>query len=316
MPFKKILRRIAWGILLLFILVNIFAAFHAYKFTHFSSTTAPRTDPNKLSIAGKLKTICFGVDNPRPVTKRKPNRPYKTIHLQSNVRLECWYMEVRQARGTIALFHGYSGEKSSLLERAYELIDMGYNTLLVDFMGSAGSEGHQTTIGYKESENVKTVYDHLVAQGEKNIYLLGTSLGAAAVLKAMHDDPLQPRAIIIECPFATLYDAASARFEAVGVPGFPLAGFLIFWGGVENGFWAFSHRPVGYAAAVKVPVLMFYGEKDERVARAEIDAVFGALPGKKKLVTFPEAGHTNYMGKYRVDWARAVRIFLQENKGR
>lgn len=63
---KQFFRRAAWSVLTLFILVNIFAGFHAYKFTHFSNTTAPRTDPRRLSIAGKLKTIFFGVDNPRP----------------------------------------------------------------------------------------------------------------------------------------------------------------------------------------------------------------------------------------------------------
>lgn len=312
MPYRKILRRTAWWILTLFILVNVFAGFHAYKFTHFTNTTAPRTDPNKLSVAGKLKTICFGVDNPRPVNKRKPARAYETVHLQSLKRIECWYMKTPGAKGTVALFHGYSGEKSAMLGRAYELMDLGYNTILVDFMGSGGSEGDQTTIGFKEAKDVKATYDYLVAQGEKNICLLGTSLGAAAVLKSLHDDGITPRGIILECPFATLYDAASARFRAVGVPGFPLAGLLIFWGGIENGFWAFSHRPVDYAAAVKVPVLFFYGEKDERVERAETDAVYKALAGRKKLVTFPEAGHTNYLPRYRAEWTAAVREFLRE----
>ncbi|RPE12944.1 alpha/beta hydrolase [Chitinophaga lutea] len=313
MPYKKILRRTAWSVLILFVLVNLFAGFHAYKFTHFSDTKAPRTDPRKLSVTGKLKTIFFGVDNPRPVTRRKPDRPYQTIHLQSNYRIECWLLKTPEGRGTVALFHGYSGEKSSLLEKAYAFTEMGYNAVLVDFMGSGGSGGNHTTIGYKESQDVKTVYDYLSAQGEKNIYLFGSSLGAAAVLKALHDDALRPRGIIIECPFATLYDATCARFRAVGVPGFPLAGFVVFWGGVENGFWGFSHRPVRYAEDVKVPALMFYGEKDERVPRPEIDAIYAALAGSKKLVTFPEAGHSNYFAKYRYEWVTASRRFLLEH---
>jgi dipeptidyl aminopeptidase/acylaminoacyl peptidase len=313
MSLKKIWRRIAWTVLTLFVLVNIFAGFHAYKFTHFSDTDAPRTDPQRLGIAGKLRTIVFGVDNPRPVNKSRPVLPYETVQLKSNGRIEGWYMQTPGAKGTVALFHGYSGEKSAMLPRAYQLMSLGYNTLVVDMMGSGGSEGNQTTIGYKEAMDVKAAYDYLAARKEKNIYLLGTSLGAAAVLKALHDHPLRPRAIILECPFATLYDAACARFNAVGVPGFPLAGFLIFWGGVENGFWAFSHRPVDFAKAVKTPALYFYGEKDERVTRAETDAVYGALAGHKKLVVFPEAGHTNYLRRYRNEWTAAVKVFLEKN---
>lgn len=271
---KKILKRLAWTLLVLFLIVNVFAGFHAYKFTHYSDTKAPKTDPRKLSLAGKLKTICFGVDNPRPVTLRKPAQPYETVMLQSHERIECWYIKTPQAKGTIAIFHGYSGEKSSMLDKSDEFLAMGYNTLLVDFMGSGGSGGNQTTIGFKEAKDVKAAYDHLQSIGTQNIYLFGTSQGAVAILKALHDYPIQPRAIIIECPFATLYQAAAARFKAVGVPVFPLTGFLVFWGGVENGFWGFNHQPVEYAKAVKMPALLFYGEKDERVNRQEIDDVY------------------------------------------
>lgn len=310
---KKILKRIGWALLMLFLLVNLFAGFHAYKFTHYSDTKAPKTDPRKLSLAGKLKTICFGVDNPRPVNLRKPAQPFETVHLQSYERIECWYIKTPQAKGSVILFHGYSGEKSSMLDKSDEFLAMGYNTLLVDFMGSGGSGGNQTTIGYKEAKDVKAAYDHLQATGEKNIYLFGTSQGAVAVLKALHDYPIKPTAIIIECPFATLYQAAAARFKAVGVPVFPLTSFLVFWGGVENGFWGFAHQPVEYARSVKVPTLLFYGEKDERVQRQEINDIYNNLAGKKELVTFKEAGHINYLKKYRNEWHTATSQFLQKN---
>lgn len=310
---KKLLKRIGWALLVLFLLTNVFAAFHAYKFTHYTDTKAPKTDPRKLSFAGKMKTICFGVDNPRPVNGQKPAQPFETILLQSHERLECWYIKTPQPKGTVILFHGYGGQKSSMLDKSDEFLGMGYNTLLVDFMGSGGSGGNYTTIGYKEAQDVKAAYDHLQKAGERNIYLFGTSQGAAAVLKALHDYPIHPKAIIIECPFATLYQAAAARFRAVGVPVFPLTSFLVFWGGVENGFWGFAHKPVEYARSVKVPALLFYGEKDERVTRQEIDDVFANLAGEKQLVTFKEAGHVNYLRRYRDEWHTATSQFLMKN---
>lgn len=309
--FSKILKRTGWSLLVLFIFVNLFAFFHAWKFTHFSNTTSPKTDPRKLGIAGRIKTIVFGVDNPRPVNLFKPSSPYRTITLQSREKLECWLMEVPHAKGTIAIFHGYSGMKSGMLDKAEELQQLGYNTLLVDFQGSGGSTGNVTTIGFQEAQDVKAAYDYLQKSGEQNIYLFGTSMGAAAVLKAVHDDDLQPKGLILECPFGSLYDATCARFNAVGVPGFPLAGFLVFWGGIQNGFWGFSHQPVEYAKAVNLPVLYFYGQKDERVTRRETKEIFGNLRGPKQLITFPQAGHVNYLATYRKAWRGSVARFLE-----
>lgn len=308
---KRFLKRFGWSILSLFILVNVFAFFHAWKFTHFTDTRAPKTDPHALSIAGKIKTICLGVDNPRPVNTSKPSVPYRTITLQSHEKIECWLIEKKAAKGTVAIFHGYSGMKSSMLDKADEFMDLGYNVLLVDFMGSGNSGGDATTIGFKEAKDVKAAYDYLVASGEKNICLFGTSMGAVAVLKAVYDDDIRPRALVLECPFGSLYRAASARFNAVGMPGFPLAGFLVFWGGVQHGFWGFAHRPVEYAKAVKIPTLLFYGEKDERVTRKEIDEIYQHLEGPKQLITFPQAGHANYLVAYRKAWRGSVARFLE-----
>ncbi|MGX5820280.1 alpha/beta hydrolase [Chitinophaga lutea] len=306
----KWLKRLGWTLLTLFVLLNMMAAFHAWKFTHYTDTTAPRTDPAKLGIAGKLKTIVFGVDNPRPVNRRKPSAPFETIYLQGSERIECWMIRQPRPKGTVAMFHGYSGVKSSLLERAEIFLAQGYNVMLADFKGSGGSGGNSTTVGYREAEDVRAVYDYLVREKEGPIVLFGTSQGAAAVLKAMHDNPLQPAGLILECPFSTLYQAVCARMHAVGMPGFPLADLVVFWGSIENGFWGFSHQPREFARSVKAPVLLFYGEKDERVERFEIDAVYRNLNGPKKLVTFPQAGHVNFLRNYTTEWRNATDAFL------
>ncbi|RPD39163.1 alpha/beta hydrolase [Chitinophaga barathri] len=308
---SKFIRRTGWTLLTLFLLVNAFACFHAYKFTHFTSATVQRTNPNRLGFAGKLKVMVAGVDNPRPVNRDKPGRAYETIRLQSHEPLEAWMIRTPGAKGTVALFHGYGASKSRLLERAEILLGQGYNTLLVDFMGSGGSGGNATTIGYKEALDVKAAYDYLAAHGEHNIYLLGVSLGAAAILKALKDYPVKPEGVILEAPFSTLYEAACARFRAIGAPSFPMAGMVVFWGGVINGFWGFGHEPVEYAKSARVPVLMVYGEKDGRVARKEIDDIYNNLPGPKKRVTFPEGGHVNYLSQYGREWTSAVGEFIK-----
>lgn len=298
-------------LLSVFVIINIIACFHAYKFTHFDETiTQKPKDPKELSITGKLKALVLGVSIPRPLSNFSPNIPFDEITLKSNKSINCWLMETDSAKGTIILFHGYGGQKSKMLDKANVFLKLGYNTLLVDFMGAGKSEGNQCTIGFYEAEQVKTAYDYLTNKGEKNIYLFGTSMGAAAIMKVQNDYQLNVKGIIIECPFGTMLQTVKARFETMHVPSFPMAHLLVFWGGVINGFNAFKHNPSDYASNIKCPILLFYGLQDEKVSMEETNQIFENLKGTKKLVTFSNAAHENYLNKYEEEWTKEVKDFL------
>lgn len=297
--------------IVVFLLANIMAFFHARKFTHFDQEVTQRVDPSKVPFLQKLKIMFTGVSLPRPVTRCEPSRPYKTIMLQSNVRIACWEMIVDQAKGTVVLCHGYGGEKSDMLERAYVFMDMGYNVLLPDFMGAASSEGIQCTIGFKEADNVKTCVDYLQQKGVKNIYLMGASMGAAAIMRACCVHRLPVKALILECPFGSMRQTVKNRFETMGIPAFPLSDMLVLWGGVQNGFNAFSHNPEDYARQINIPVLLLAGGKDDRVKEFEILNIYHHLAGKKFLKTYPLAGHESYLNKYKQQWEADVGSFMK-----
>lgn len=310
---KKIARIFLFAFIAFFVFTNFVAIFHGHKFTHFSSEKlAKPKKPEDLTPAEKLKMMILGVKVPKPSNDVKPHQKFQTIVLQSNKKIECWSIRKQSSKGTVILFHGYGGSKSSLVDKADVFLDLGYNVFMVDFIGSGGSEGLQTTIGYKEAENVKTAYDYIKEKGEKKIFLFGTSMGAAAIMKALADYPLEPKGIIIECPFATMYDATCARFKAVGAPIFPMAGLVVLWGGLTNGFWAFDHNPVDYARKIKCNTLLLYGEQDKRVSRGEIDAIYSNLDCSKELRIYPLAGHVNYLLKYKAEWTRDIMTFLNK----
>ena len=273
-------------------------------------------DPNKLSALEKGKTLLFGVNNPRPENSSFPDQLYETIRLRSNREIEGWMIKTENPKGTVILFHGFSGEKSSLLDKSDEFLKLGYNTFLVDFMGSGGSEGNQTSIGFHEAEQVKTAFEYIEKEGEQNIFLFGTSMGSAAILKALHGYVLTPKGIIIEYPFGIMYETVCARFEMMNVPSFPMAGLLVFWGGLQNGYWAFDHNPAEYAKGVKCPVLLMYGNQDQKVSLQETELIFSNLAGQKELKIYPEAGHENFLTKYKAQWVQDVKNFLQAGRGK
>lgn len=305
--------KLLYGFAFVFVLMNVVAYFHAYKFTHFSQSDSAKTkDPARLSGFDKIKIVLFGIDNPRPRSQTTPKQPFTTVRIQSaQTALECWHITVAKPKGTVILFHGYSAEKSQMLERSDELLQMGYNTLLVDFMGCGGSEGNETTIGFHEAENVKACFNHLKQQGEEHIFLFGSSLGAAAVIKAVSEGDISPAGIIVECPFGSMYDAVRMRFAAMNLPAFPMAGLLVFWGGVQHGFWGFAHKPTEYAKSVRTPTFLLWGGKDDKVSREEIGTIFHNLSSPKRLVIYPLAGHTGYLAGYREQWKSDIRGFME-----
>ena len=136
-------------------------------------------------------------------------------------------------------------------------------------------------------------------------------MGAVAIMKAMKDYGLKPDGIILECPFGSMSETVEARFKSMNVPTFPMAGLLVFWGGIQNGFWAFGHNPAEYAKHISCPTLLLFGEKDKNVTRGEIDQIFQNLVGEKKLATYQLAGHDNYLTKYKAEWTKDVSEFLR-----
>jgi len=130
------LKNITRFLLSIFVIINIVACFHAYKFTHFDdSITQKPKDPKELSITGKLKALVFGVSIPRPLSHFSPNIPFEEITLNSNRSINCWLMKTDSAKGTIILFHGYGGQKSKMLDKAHVFLKLGYNTFFSRFYG-------------------------------------------------------------------------------------------------------------------------------------------------------------------------------------
>ncbi|SHJ76689.1 hypothetical protein SAMN02745146_0117 [Hymenobacter daecheongensis DSM 21074] len=314
-------------LLVLLLLVNLIAFNHAWHFTHFSAEASPRTaSPEKLTLPAKLGLLLTGVANPKPVNSGVPDFPYETLALDSpNGRLEIWYGAVPAPRGRVALFHGYTSDKSKLLTEAAFFRSLGYSVLLVDLSGAGGSAGYRCTVGYREAEDVATAFHFLTRQQPAvPVVLYGVSMGAVAILRAESELGVRPAAAIVECPYGSMLETAQNRFRAMHVPPFPLANLLVFWGGIQNSFWAFDHNARRYAARISTPTLLLYGLADKRVTRQETDGIFAALRGPKQRHYFSGVGHEPYWHRHPDAWQQQIRAFLpripasglQETQGR
>ncbi|MEO1450724.1 MAG: alpha/beta fold hydrolase, partial [Bacteroidota bacterium] len=179
-------RKILILLICLFTGVNIIAWMHAYTFTHFSETDRAKSQIEGLGWQEKLTILLTGIKHPRPETLQKPAFPYIQSHIHSGPdTLEVWESRVDTAKGTVLFFHGFSAEKSSQLERAAYFRGLGYSVCLVDFRGSGGSSAAYTTIGFHEADDVLAAFEAIKPTSPQPVYLFGTSMGAAAILRAM-----------------------------------------------------------------------------------------------------------------------------------
>ena len=265
-----------------------------------------------MSMMAKASAIFLGVKYPKSQNLEQPQVAYETVHFytKDSIRIEGWHCRRDSAKGTVILFHGHGSAKSKVLPEAMYFYSLGYNTLLVDFRAHGGSQGNTCTIGYEEAEEVKLAYDH-VAKTEKNIILWGISLGAATITKAISEYNIKPSKVILEMPFGSLLEAVKGRVRTMGLPAQPISSLLAFWGGVEQGFWAFGHNPCDYAKNIHCDVLLQWGRNDARVTEAEENCIFQSIPSaRKKLAVYEHSGHQSLCKNETAKWQEEVKQFL------
>ena len=302
--------------------LNVLAYNHAHAMMHFTSQGARTREPERLAGLAKFRVLLTGVNVPRPESDLPPsaldpNCRVLFIGEPEGVRLAAWYCDRGRDTPLVTLFHGYSAEKSSLIEEAKTFLALGASVLLVDFRGSGGSSESYTTIGVREADDVTAVVryarEHL---RHSRLICFGQSMGAVAILRAVRQDGIAPDAVILEAVFDTMLNTVRNRFASMRVPSFPSAQLLVLWGGWQWQFDGLHHNPVDYAAALQCAALFMHGSDDPRATIAEGRRVFDAVSGDKTFLTLQNTGHHSYVAAHRVEWTAAVEKIMKKAEDR
>ena len=318
-PAPRRLRRILLNLALLgFAGFNAVSFMQARSFTHYERSGQRTKIPERMSAWDKARVLLCGATMPRPKNHAKPSDeglPFTTHKFPGahGLSIEAWRVEGRAGRPVVLMFPGYAAPKDMFLPAARELHAMGCELWLVDFHGAGGSAGDTTSIGWDEADDVAAAVSAARQLApDAPVVLYGCSMGAAAILRAVHLGAVKPDALILECPFDRLVTTVGNRFQSMGVPAFPLAHALVFWGGVQGGFDGFAHNPVEYARAVRCPTLLMGGEHDRRVGMPAARAIASALGEHGTFKVFAGQGHVGYFHRAPAEWRRTVRDFLFE----
>jgi fermentation-respiration switch protein FrsA (DUF1100 family) len=235
------------------------------------------------------------------------------------VRLAGWYVPSAAGTGptgaTVIIAHGWSSNKSSMLDRAVPLHDA-YNLVIVDFRNHGQSEAAPTTQGVREAGDLLAVVDWLeTTKGTERIAVLGVSMGGATVLNAADDDE-RIDAVMVESAHATLANAAQARLDRSGYPlSLPGSWAILLGALIRTGEDVSSADPVQAMERLDGrPVLIISGGRDESIGANDADDLLAAAeeagsPAEQRICK--SAAHAESDVTCPDDYARWVLGFLE-----
>jgi len=198
-----------------------------------------------------------------------------------------------------ALFaHCFTCSKDSVAASrvAQALAGQGIATLRFDFTGLGSSDGDFANTDFSSNVgDLLAAIAYLRETGRAPSILIGHSLGGAAILAAAGQVPEARAVVTIAAPFdpahvARHFGEATAEIEARGEAVVDLGGrpFTIRRQFLED---IAAQDQATRIAALKKPLLIFHGPRDETVGIDNAEAIYKAAKHPKSFVSLDDADH-------------------------
>lgn len=119
--------------------------------------------------------------------------------------LRGWFIPSPRADSTVIICHGMGANKGNFFEFVRLFYGQQINALIFDFRGHGDSDGHTTGMGLLEDEDVRAAAGWLKKQKpqlSKHVFGIGSSMGAAALVRAAGDTS-EIEAIVLDSCYAS-----------------------------------------------------------------------------------------------------------------
>ena len=274
--------------------------------------------PEQMGFYDKLRVLISGVAVPRPVNEGTPSaygldyEPHRVPNGRGD-ELDLWFLPGDDDGVVALLFTGYASSKGEPASPRAGLSRTRRECSAGRLLRCWRLSGSGTSLGILESHDVAAVTSYARSKwpGAK-VVLYGQSMGGAAVLRAVALEGVRPDAIAIESTFDRMVSAVGARFRRMGLPAWPGAPLLVFWGGLRIGANGFEHDPVAYAASVDCPSLVLQSGQDPNVSSTQARSIYDNLGGWKLYTEAPAARHCTLLASNRERWSAGVRALLSQ----
>lgn len=235
--------------------------------------------------------------------RMKEAQAYIRAHTREKVKLTSFdglelaalYLPVERPRGTVIAFHGYRSLATIDFALEVEFLHrLGYDVLLPYQRSHGESQGKYITYGVKERFDCQSWARYAARRwGDRPLFLMGISMGAATVLMASGLElPPNTRGIVADCGFTTPWDImAHVAKRDFRLPPFPLLYVLDWVARLVAGFGLKEADTRKALEKNKLPVLFLHGEDDDFVPPSMTRENFAACRAEKALYLVPGAAH-------------------------
>lgn len=204
-----------------------------------------------------------------------------TITTRDGVRLAGWLLP-RPGAPAVVLLHGYPADKADMLPLAAALAPE-FTVLLYDQRYFGASEGHATTIGHRESQDLSRALDLLDARGARRVGVFGFSLGGAVALMTAAEDS-RVAAVAAYAPFADLAVLGHELYGWMGPLRYPFVTTIRMWSRLVLGVDVARPSPAGAAARLTIPVWLVHSRSDEQIPFSHAERLGAALARNPRAV--------------------------------
>jgi pimeloyl-ACP methyl ester carboxylesterase len=241
---------------------------------------------------------------------------YKDVQFCSridNVRLKGWYIPSGDT-GTVIVVHGGKQNRADatmrLLELCCDLSKKGFNVLSFDRRGCGESKVSKVRDRTRFEHDVAGAYDYVIKKEgrQHKIFLLGVSLGAAAVLYfAAHEDGIC--GLVSDSCFADVREMAKRVLTGVNKALTIFVKGALWFGEVIYGLQPLS--AIDNVKLVKSPVLFIHGRSDRDVPASDSAKLFAASNNPlNELYLVDGAGHSQAYSSDPARYIERVAIFF------
>lgn len=221
-----------------------------------------------------------------------------------------WLVSTGAPGPCVVLMHGVGADRSSMIERARWLKQLGYSSLLFDFQAHGETPGEKITFGYREAANAHAAVAFLRQSGLcTKVAGIGQSMGGAASL--LGPEPLPVDALVLESVYPTIEQAVRDRMQRVlGFGGIYLAPLLYEQIPLRIGVPLAALHPADAVRDLHCPVFVLGGTADLSTHADETQHLFANAPGPKQLWLVPGAGHVDLFRFAGEEYRQRVGSFL------
>ena len=204
-------------------------------------------------------------------------------------RLHAWWVPAQAPPlRHVLLCHGNAGNVGDRVEQIALLAAAGFDVLAFDYRGYGRSGGRPSEQGtYRDARAARDALLRQPGVDPARVCYLGESLGAAVALELAHHHP--PAGLILQSPFTSIRDMARLHY--------PL---------IPRALVPDAYPSLRLIGALRVPLLVLHGERDEIVPPLHGQALYEATTCPKRLELLPGVGHNDLIGRAGAAWAEAI----------